>query len=641
MYDNNIYNMDYVAEIGSHPITVCSNIKEAKLQVTDSEGEKLLDKSFRPSYSHIYNFRDFMFHRYTKHYVRDKIFDYYYYRHLEIENSKTARKQLEKRISKNIDPTIYMTLFDYDKSSFYKTSKHQAYVEAMLLNIKREPRESNKEYKLRETSIRNKLLNDAGINLEYCLGLPHLFNGNNIFDYFKATKNALKLRKYSNVYFINKNKNKDKNKNIPPDNNADNNIYKHISFDNEYKEGAEGKEPKSNQSKIKKAIKKPILPKIPHLKFTSAKKIFNNVKKIGSTSISRISSSASDLLNNIDEQLDSTKVNIANYAKTVKGEIHQKYTAKKGLLNELHQKVKQSNFKQKVQKTLKKHALKGAFAAGIIALTIGGLNSSQSQSNPVAHNSTKKIEFETNNTQDTLKTLDSSSSSMTIQENIIEDSTEAPTVKIEKKKENKGNAIKKEDKSKTSSISDKSKESDKTNTSAESIVLQDALLNSLEIDFDSDFTMNHGKYYETPEGTGRYGNFENRKGDLNISLVNVIDENGNYHQYSINDDKTLSEIKAMYPNSTISYHVNTDSGMMLGWNSNANNIEKRLVKRTLKDMKDKGYLSTKIMQFLCDNKLSDSIDKNECSEYLNSIRSAVKQYKADKAMEVENTDNER
>ena len=74
------------------------------------------------------------------------------------------------------------------------------------------------------------------------------------------------------------------------------------------------------------------------------------------------------------------------------------------------------------------------------------------------------------------------------------------------------------------------------------------------------------------------------------------------------------------------------------------NIENKLVKRSLKDMKDGGYLSTEIMQFLCENKLSDSIDKNECSELLTSINSAMKQYKADKAdkaMEMSNIDNER
>ena len=227
--------------------------------------------------------------------------------------------------------------------------------------------------------------------------------------------------------------------------------------------------------------------------------------------------------------------------------------------------------------------------------------------------------------QNNLKELSSASSSMTIQENTQEDSTElsAPIVRI-KKKENKERKVKTEKK--------------------DIITLQDALMESLEIDFDSNFTKAHGKYYETPEETGRFGNFENRKGDLKISLVNVIDENGAYHEYSINDGKTLYEIKAMYPNSTISYHVNTSSGMMLGWNANAKNIENKLVKRSLKDMKDGGYLSTEIMQFLCENKLSDSIDKNECSELLTSINSAMKQYKADKAdkaMEMSNIDNER
>ena len=242
MYDNNIYNMNYVNEIGINPITVCANIKKAQMQVSNSEGEKILQKKFRPF--SIYGLENFMFHRYAKHDVIDTIYDYYTYEHLETEESRAYRKQLIKRIKQNIDPAVYKTLFEYDKASFYKTSKHLAYVEAMLLDVKRKHKESKREYKLREASIRKKLLKDAGINLEYHLSIPPLFDGNSIIDYFKATKNAIKFHRFSNVHFRNIPKNKDKNK----DNDKNDNGNKEIEKSKRNKNNPRDENNKSNKN---------------------------------------------------------------------------------------------------------------------------------------------------------------------------------------------------------------------------------------------------------------------------------------------------------------------------------------------------------------------------------------------------------
>jgi len=80
----------------------------------------------------------------------------------------------------------------------------------------------------------------------------------------------------------------------------------------------------------------------------------------------------------------------------------------------------------------------------------------------------------------------------------------------------------------------------------------------------SRMTIDTGEYYETPEGTGRHGNFENHAGEEKIiSKIGIATDEG-YKSIST-DDSTILELKQKYADDEISYHFVDDEGHILGW----------------------------------------------------------------------------
>ncbi len=169
-------------------------------------------------------------------------------------------------------------------------------------------------------------------------------------------------------------------------------------------------------------------------------------------------------------------------------------------------------------------------------------------------------------------------------------------------------------------------ENQKDEIAKENLVnFQDTLMEILDIGFNSQISNMTGQYYETPEGTGNYGSYENINGTIGVSLVDVI-EGGNCITYSVDDHKNLSQIKREHPNAEkFSYHMKiSETGEILGWDPSTSEVEKAMIRTKM--MQIKPYLSQEAMQFLVDNPLDTQIDANKNQEVLQEIHQAVQNY---------------
>jgi hypothetical protein len=73
-----------------------------------------------------------------------------------------------------------------------------------------------------------------------------------------------------------------------------------------------------------------------------------------------------------------------------------------------------------------------------------------------------------------------------------------------------------------------------------------------------------GLFFESPEGTGNYGHFENHKGAKKIiSKIGILTKEG----YIIINDGNISlrELKEKYPDGVFAYHFVDEDGHILGW----------------------------------------------------------------------------
>lgn len=87
-------------------------------------------------------------------------------------------------------------------------------------------------------------------------------------------------------------------------------------------------------------------------------------------------------------------------------------------------------------------------------------------------------------------------------------------------------------------------------------------LNSVRVG--SKMNIDNGKFFENPDGTGKYGSFESHAGEVkSISIIGIQTKEG---YISITDDsESLLDLKNKYPNAKFSFHVKDDAGHELGW----------------------------------------------------------------------------
>lgn len=296
----------------------------------------------------------------------------------------------------------------------------------------------------------------------------------------------------------------------------------------------------------------------------------------------------------------------SKYSKSIsniKNGVRTKFTAKKGLLKELKEKVKEKDFKQKTKKAL--------LSVGVMSLAvltaIGGSKS-------IAQENRTRLNTD----------VQPSSSIVAETETAKEESTTDFISQINN--DNDGNSM--------------------VESEPEMIVLQDALFETIDVPFDTVFKApEKGKYYSAPEGKGNYGFYNNIKENLHAVYVDVFDVDGNFFVYDSSSGLSISEIKALHPGAELSYCVftepNKDTGKYknLGWNTaGENDIEGCIIKSVIADLKD--YLLPETMQFLCDTDLKDNVDKKEVNKYLEQIKQAYEQKQKNKTVEQQSLETE-
>ncbi len=75
-----------------------------------------------------------------------------------------------------------------------------------------------------------------------------------------------------------------------------------------------------------------------------------------------------------------------------------------------------------------------------------------------------------------------------------------------------------------------------------------------------------GKYFENPDGSGKYGSFENHVGEAKIlTIIGIATENEYISIMNDSGDVSLLDLKQQYPNAKFSYHFEDENGHVLGW----------------------------------------------------------------------------
>lgn len=478
----------------------------------------------------ISGFFEKIFDKREENLLKDEIYETY------LRNNKylnaSQKEAVFERLEKNVDIQMYKALRTYDMINYWGTDKSQAYINAMLKNVKVKRRNTTtKAMQEKEDSIRRKALRDAGIVLSYDLN-KILFNKNNPIDNIRLIKNAIKNRRFAEIKFLGKTFN--------PEN---------------------------------KKITKP--------KTLSSQKVIQFKKK----------------------QKQKVPLKLKKKAPV------KKYTSKESLIQKFKNKVNSENWKSTVKK--------GLVTAGIIGFV--GL-SAFSLSKIENYKPTSNIPAQTETAIST--STQELSSKDTIQD-IVDDSIKI----VQNNTITDANIVKDDNKlTATQNITTNDTTLDKVETVSdadEKIVLHDALMESLDLGFDTQFSMSDGRYYEGPGQYGRSGSYSNISNKVQINYVDAI-ENGVYHKYTIQDGMSIADIKAANPNAEFSYHVITDNGIMLGWNdADQNNIETNLIKGALMELKP--YLSTEAMEFLCNNGLDAEVSSTEFAKYAEKLEIAKTQ----------------
>ena len=147
---------------------------------------------------------------------------------------------------------------------------------------------------------------------------------------------------------------------------------------------------------------------------------------------------------------------------------------------------------------------------------------------------------------------------------------------------------------------------------------------TLDIGFDTEFKIPEGRYYETPEGKGKYGIYENKTGNFRASIVDANNGSG-YQPYQKDSGKSFYEIEQA-TGEIDAYCINSADGTsQYGWNpSDENNIEQYMVQSELDRIMP--YLSEDAKAFLADTDLLETISIDDNLGILSEIKYAQNQY---------------
>lgn len=231
----------------------------------------------------------------------------------------------------------------------------------------------------------------------------------------------------------------------------------------------------------------------------------------------------------------------------------------KGFFNKL------KTWKENNPTKFKKYRIRALIAAALVSLSIGASTINDYIQNleqaPIEHT----VDYDATSEYDDIELEETEPESNEINEVEMEtEISEESTVLEETENETEGSTIQEQ----TENEEEKEVESEPTNSVNESTVALSTLAHSLildsTIDFNTEFEISDGLYYETPDETGNYGNYSKFSGQkLKLTYIDAIYEDGRYVTYNSNCGLSISDIIAQNEGAQISYHVVTTSGNIL------------------------------------------------------------------------------
>ena len=231
----------------------------------------------------------------------------------------------------------------------------------------------------------------------------------------------------------------------------------------------------------------------------------------------------------------------------------------KGFFNKL------KTWKENNPTKFKKYRIRALIAAALVSLSIEASTINDYIQNleqaPIEHT----VDYDATSEYDDIELEETEPESNEINEVEMEtEISEESTVLEETENETEGSTIQEQ----TENEEEKEVETEPTNSVNESTVALSTLAHSLildsTIDFNTEFEISDGLYYETPDETGNYGNYSKFSGQkLKLTYIDAIYEDGRYVTYNSNCGLSISDIIAQNEGAQISYHVVTTSGNIL------------------------------------------------------------------------------
>ena len=231
----------------------------------------------------------------------------------------------------------------------------------------------------------------------------------------------------------------------------------------------------------------------------------------------------------------------------------------KGFFNKL------KTWKENNPTKFKKYRIRALIAAALVSLSIGAATINDYIQNveqaPIEHT----VDYDATSEYDDIELEETEPESNEINEVEMEtEISEESTVLEETENETESSGVQEQ----TENEEEKEVETEPTNSVNESTVALSTLAHSLildsTIDFNTEFEISDGLYYETPDETGNYGNYSKFSGQkLKLTYIDAIYEDGRYVTYNSNCGLSISDIIAQNEGAQISYHVVTTSGNIL------------------------------------------------------------------------------
>ena len=231
----------------------------------------------------------------------------------------------------------------------------------------------------------------------------------------------------------------------------------------------------------------------------------------------------------------------------------------KGFFNKL------KTWKENNPTKFKKYRIRALIAAALVSLSIGAATINDYIQNveqaPIEHT----VDYDATSEYDDIELEETEPESNEINEVEMEtEISEESTVLEETENETESSGVQEQ----TENEEEKEVDTEPTNSVSESTVTLSALAHSLildsTIDFNTEFEISDGLYYETPDETGNYGNYSKFSGQkLKLTYIDAIYEDGRYVTYNSNCGLSISDIIAQNEGAQISYHVVTTNGNIL------------------------------------------------------------------------------